>query len=135
MRPVTFLELDDALAFHAHLVRRYGGSQGIRDLRLLESALAMPRATFGGQRLHATLFEVAAAYLFYVTKNHAFVDGNKRTGIACALAFLLLNGQRIAASEDALYDLVVGVTEGRVTKAAAAVFFERCAEPLIRHRG
>ncbi|HET7710856.1 MAG TPA: type II toxin-antitoxin system death-on-curing family toxin [Thermoanaerobaculia bacterium] len=120
----TFLTLDEVLAIHESRIRKYGGSSGVRDLGLLESAIGTPEATFGGVFLHETLFAMAAAYLFHIAQNHPFVDGNKRTALACALAFLRLNGVRIVSPEDDLYDLVIGVAEGRVSKAAVAVFFE-----------
>jgi hypothetical protein len=82
--PTSFLTVDEVLAIHAHLIERYGGSPGIRDLGLLRSALAMPEASFGGETLHATLYEQAAAYCFHSVKNHPFVDGNKRVGLAVA---------------------------------------------------
>jgi death-on-curing protein len=119
-----FLELDDVLAIHEDRIRKYGGSSGLRDLGLLESAVAMPQATFGGAYLHGTLYEMAAAYLFHIAKNHPFLDGNKRTALACALSFLRLNALRVKAGEDELVDLVLGVVEGGISKAAIAVFFE-----------
>ena len=85
-------------------------------------------ATFGGEFLHQTLFEMGAAYLFNICRNHPFVDGNKRTALACSLTFLRLNGIRIKSGEDELYDLVIGVAEGRVSKAAVAVFLEEHAK-------
>ncbi len=117
-----FLTLDEALAIHAHQISRYGGTLGLRDRGLLVSALAMPEATFDGELLHPSLTEQAAAYLFHAVKNHPFLDGNKRAGLACSLAFLRLNGLRLAASEDELVDLVVGIAAGSVSKAEAAVF-------------
>ena len=113
------------LAIHEDRVRKYGGSSSIRDVGLLESAIGNVSATFEGVFLHETIFEMAAAYLYGICKNHPFIDGNKRTALACALAFLRLNGKSIRSSQDALYDLVIGVAEGRVSKAAAAVFFEK----------
>lgn len=129
VREPEFLTLDDVLAIHADQVERYGGSPGVRDVALLESALAAPRSTFGGGFLHGTVAEMAAAYLFHVVKNHPFVDGNKRAGLAAAIAFLGLNDLWLEASEDALVDLVVGVAEGRVDKAEVAVFVKRHAVP------
>lgn len=117
-----FLTLDEVLAIHAHQIRQYGGSPGLRDRALLESALAMPRATFGGEKLHPTVTEQAAAYLFHLTKNHPFVDGNKRVGLACCLVFLRLNGRRIRATDDELVQLVEDVAAGGATKAEVAVF-------------
>lgn len=118
----TFLTLDEVLAIHAHQVTRYGGSPGIRDRGLLESALSMPEATFGGEYLHGTLAEQGAAYLFHVAKNHPFVDGNKRVALASALVFLRLNGVRVRASDDELVALVLAVVGDTVSKASVAVF-------------
>jgi death-on-curing protein len=118
----TFLTLDEVLALHADQIRRYGGAAGIRDLGLLRSAIAMPEATYEGAFLHPSLFEMAAAYLFHVARNHPFADGNKRTALVCALVFLGLNGLRLDAEPGALYELVDGVAAGRVDKSQVAVF-------------
>ena len=123
-----FLTLDEALAIHARQIARYGGALGLRDRGLLESALAMPAATFGGEYLHPSLHEQGAAYLFHLVKNHPFVDGNKRVGLACGLVFLRLNGIRVRATDDDLVDLVMDVATSRRSKADVAVFFrERAA--------
>jgi death on curing protein len=119
-----FLGLDEVLELHELQLGLFGGSGGIRDLSLLQSALGNVEATFGGQFLHETFVEMAAAYLYGICKNHPFIDGNKRTAVATALIFLDMNGFEIDASEDDFYDLVIGVAEGRVSKAAIAVFFE-----------
>ena len=117
-----FLTLDEVLAIRAHQIRRCGGSPGLRDRVLLESALAMPRATFAGEKLHATVTEQAAASLFHLTKNHPFVDGNTGVGLACCLAFLRLNGRRVRATDDELARLVEDVAAGGATKSEVAVF-------------
>ena len=122
-----FLTLEEILAIHEDRVRKYGGSSGVRDLGLLQSAIGTVTATFGGEFLHHTIFEMAAAYLFHICRNHPFLDGNKRTALACAIAFLGLNNKKIRAEEDALYDLVIGVAEGRITKAEVAVFLQENA--------
>ena len=129
-----FFTLDEALAIHAHQITRYGEALGVRDRGLLESALAMPPASFAGEELHPSLPEQAAAYLFHLMKNHPFVDGNKRVGLACSLAFLRLNGVRVRATDDDLVDLVIGVAEGRRSKADVAVFFGKRAKPASRSR-
>lgn len=120
-----FLTLEEVLAIHADRIRKYGGSSGLRDLGLLQSALGNVEATFGGQFLNETLFEMAAAYLYSICRNHPFLDGNKRTALACALVFLRTNKRKIDSPQDDLYDLVIGIAEGRVSKAAVAVFFEQ----------
>jgi death-on-curing protein len=129
VREPAFLTLDEALALHADQIGRYGGSPGVRDLGLLESALGAPRATFGGNLLHATETEIAAAYLFHLVRNHPFVDGNKRTALAAAIAFLGLNDLWLEAEEDELVSLVVGVASGAIGKPEVAVFLRRHVVP------
>ena len=128
MTDPAFLTLDEVLGVHSDQIRRYGGSPGLRDLDLLRSALAMPETTFEGEFLHGSVFEMAAAYLFYVARNHPFVDGNKRTALMCALLSLGLNDRRLDAEPGALYELVDGVASGNVDKAEVAVFLRHnCA--------
>ncbi len=120
-----FLTLDEVLGIHADQIRMYGGASGLRDLELLQSAIAMPETTFDGEYLHPSLFEMAAAYLFHLARNHPFVDGNKRTALMCALVFLGLNGERQRADPDDLYFLVDGVSAGKADKAEVSVFLRR----------
>jgi death-on-curing protein len=108
------------LSLDADLIDRYGGTPGVRSIELLGSALTCPVATFGGEYLHGTPHEMAGAYLFHLVKNHPFIDGNKRIGLMVMLVFLGLNGLRLDAGEDVLTDLVVGVANGRVSKAEVA---------------
>jgi death-on-curing protein len=120
---VDFLQVDDVLLIHADQVERYGGSNGVRDVPLLESAVGTPQAGFGGEYLHKDLFEMAAAYLFHLVKNHPFVDGNKRTGLAAALTFLDMNGLKLDAPRGSLYDLTIAVATRQADKAQVAEFF------------
>jgi death-on-curing protein len=113
------------LALHADQIDRYGGRAGIRDLGLLSSALAAPQASYENTFLHQTLHEMASAYLFHLVQNHPFVDGNKRTGLIAAIAFLGLNDVALTADPEALYRLVIGVASGTVTKAEVAVFLQQ----------
>jgi death-on-curing protein len=122
MNPV-FLNLAEVLEIHQDQVVRYGGTAGIRDLELLKSALGLPAATFAGDFLHADIYEMAAAYLFHIVRNHPFIDGNKRTGIVTALVFLILNGYDFQAPENDLAKTVVAVAAGKMTKAQLALFF------------
>ena len=119
-----FLTLDEVLSLHAEQIRLFGGSSGIRDIGLLHSAMGSVEATFGGAFLHETIFAMAAAYLYGIRRNHPFIDGNKRTAVGAALTFLEMNGVEVDADEDAFYDLVIGVAEGRASKASVTVFFE-----------
>lgn len=129
MAKPIFLTLDEALLIHADQIRRYGGGHGLRDLGLLSSALAMPETWFGGVYLHASLSEMAAAYLFHIAQNHPFLDGNKRAALATALAFLWLNDQSLEADDDELTELVIGVAAGRIGKAEVAVFISTRLRP------
>ncbi len=77
---------------HAEAIARFGGSEGVREMALLESAVAAPQSTFGGNSPYKDLAEVAAAYLFYLCRNHPFNDGNKRAALGACIVFLRLNG-------------------------------------------
>ena len=121
----AFLTLDEVLEIHQDQIRRYGGSDGIRDQGLLESALAQPAATFGGNYLHADLAEMAAAYLFHIVQNHPFVDGNKRVGTVAAVVFLAMNDVELDADEEVFERMVLDVAAGRADKSRAAGFIRR----------
>lgn len=123
----AFLTLGEVMEIHRDQIRRYGGDVGVRDVGLLQSAVAMPAARFGGRFLHKDLYEMAAAYLFHIVQNHPFVDGNKRTGAVVALVFLSLNGVEVEADEDSLYGMVLSVARGKADKTAIARFFREHA--------
>jgi death-on-curing protein len=108
-------------AMHAEQLRLHGGASGVRDIGMLESALARPlnKAAYG----EVSLFELAAAYLFGIVKNHPFVDGNKRTALAAADVFLADNGWSLEADKDDLYQLVVLVAAGDIDEEGATAFF------------
>jgi death-on-curing protein len=120
-----FLDLEQVLRAHRSLIEHYGGAEGVRDMGLLHSAIAMPRASFGGQLLHTDVFEMAAAYLFHVVQNHPLIDGNKRTGAACAIIFLAVNDVQVENDEDGLVELTLAVAEGKMGKPEIADFFRR----------
>ena len=123
-----FLSVEEILELHERLVERFGGSHGLRDLGMLESAAAMPQAGFDDAYLHEDIFEMAAAYLFHIVMNHPFIDGNKRTGAHAAFLFLADNGYAVTLTQDEKYDLVIGVCEGTVTKKALASAFRENAQ-------
>lgn len=127
MCEIKFLNLGEVMEIHLDQVARYGGSAGLRDLNLLKSAVAMPQATFGGEYLHSDIFEMAAAYLFHVVKNHPFLDGNKRVGAVAAIIFLALDGYDFTAPEDELAEIVFGLARGELTKAHIAIFIRKWA--------
>ena len=118
-----FLDLEQIMRLHASMIERYGGTEGTRDLGLLQSAVAMPQMAYGGEYLHADIFEMAAAYLYHLVQNHPFLDGNKRTGAAAAIVFLAMNDIEIEADEDGLVDLTLSVASGKAGKPDIANFF------------
>jgi death on curing protein len=121
---IRFLTHDMVLDIHQRVLDEFGGSAGLRDQGLLESAVAVPAATFGGEFLHDGVPAMAAAYLFHICKNHPFVDGNKRAALASAVQFLYLNTRILKASADEVEKLTVGVADGTVSKYAATSFFK-----------
>ena len=122
---IFFLDIEDVLTIHADQILHYGGSAGIRDKGLLESAVAMPKASFGGQFAHQGIYEMAGAYLFHIVMNHPFVDGNKRTGMVCAIAFFKLNGIQIKPDNEAFVEFVLAVAQGQKTKPQIAEFLKQ----------
>lgn len=119
---MDFLQVADVLALHSAQVDLYGGEHGLRDMGLLESAIAQPQATFGSEYLHTDVYQMAAAYLFHIVRNHPFLDGNKRTGAVAALVFLDINGIEIDAPKGSIYDLTMAVATGQAGKAEVAEF-------------
>jgi death-on-curing protein len=125
-----FLDLDEVLLIHREQLLRFGGGDGLRDQGLLESAIAMPRATFGGAYVHESLFTMAAAYAFHIAENQPFLDGNKRTAILSAVVFLELNGFVVAEPPSCFYDAMIAVAERRLDKAGLAALLEQLARPV-----
>lgn len=124
---VQFLTVADVIELHGLQLHRFGGADGLRDRGLLESAVAQPEAAFGGALLNPGLFDMAAAYLYHIVRNHAFVDGNKRTGLLAALVFLDINGVALARGTEALYTLTMAVAEGKLDKIGVAEELQRLA--------
>ncbi|MCP5505444.1 MAG: type II toxin-antitoxin system death-on-curing family toxin [Chlamydiales bacterium] len=115
-----FLPLTTVLKIHEDLIDVYGGSHGIRDEKLLVSALAQVQSTFGGEYLHRSIYEMGAAYLFHIIQNHPFIDGNKRTGISVAAIFLSLHGIELNCKVSDLDKYVERIGSGKETKGAVA---------------
>ena len=120
MKKITFLTLAEVIEIHSNQIKLYGGKEGIRDISLLSSAVAMPYATFSGEYLHRDIYEMAAAYAFHICQNHAFIDGNKRTALASSLVFLELNGISIADPEERLYEALMNIASGELSKESFA---------------
>ena len=131
-----FLGLDEVIEIHNDQIKRYGGRAGIRELDLLKSAIATPAVSFGGDYLHTDIYEMAAAYLFHIVRNHPFIDGNKRTGAVASIVFLMMNGIELIADEETFAELVLSVAEGKIDKARITQFFRDNAatsQPFSSH--
>lgn len=121
--PIRFLSTNDVLVIHEDTIQREGGLAGIRDLGLLESAIAMPLQQVVGEYLHPGLAAMAAAYLFHITRNHPFHDGNKRTAAMAALVFLDANGIEKLPAPKELERVTLHVAAGQLDKAKLMGWF------------
>lgn len=113
---MNFLTLEQVLEIHAEVIRLHGGGDGIHDLKLVESALAQPQMTWGGQYLNPMLPDMAAAIGFSLVNNHGFKDGNKRVGFTATDVFLRLNGHKIAAPLDDSERVFLAVASHTMTR-------------------
>jgi death on curing protein len=120
-----YLDVDLVERIHGEALRLYGGAGGLRDRALLESAVAAPQATSGGQSVFEDAIEIAAAYLFYLCRNHPFIDGNKRTALGACLIFLQLNEIEPPPDSDAWYELTMGVASGDLDRDGATAGLRR----------
>ena len=122
---MTYLTLEDLLEIHRRVIESTGGSDGIRSIPLLDSAVARPQATFGGIDLYLALPEKAAALFHSIISNHPFVDGNKRTGFTAMDVFLRLNDHHIVAGEDEKYDFVISVASEAIALSKITSWIEQ----------
>ena len=106
---------------HAEAIEAFGGSTGVGEPSLLESAVAAPQATIGGKSPYADLAEMAAAYLFYLCRNHPFIDGNKRAALGACLVFLRLNGLEPKADGPEWEELTLAVAASEIDREEATV--------------
>ena len=106
---------------HTEVIARFGGSSGVRDIALLESAVAAPQASFGGKSPYRDLAEIAAAYLYYLCRNHPFIDGNKRAALGACIVFLRLNGFEPRPDGPEWEDFVLGIAAANLERAQATI--------------
>ncbi|GGO00936.1 type II toxin-antitoxin system death-on-curing family toxin [Saccharibacillus kuerlensis] len=124
MKTIT---IDQLLIYHQKIMKVTGGADGVRDQGLLESALGKAEQTFDGKELYPGLTRKVSVVAFSLIKNHGFVDGNKRIGVAVMLLLLRLNGYSIRYSQDELVQLGLGTAEGKLNE-------KDIEEWIIRHR-
>lgn len=126
---IVTLSARQVLALHTELAKASGGGRGLRDRAALESAVARPGMTFGGEDLYPDLAAKAAALMHSLVVNHPFVDGNKRAGAAAAELVIEVNGYRLLASDADLEFISMAVARGEVTAEALAIWIRQRLEP------
>lgn len=125
MENTKFISKKSILLIHKKMIDTFGGSHGIRDEGLLDSAINMPQSGFGNEYFHKTIFDKASAYLYHLTKNHSFIDGNKRIGFACTETFLRINGYKFKKdSKNEIYNFIIKIASTEIKKEEIANFIE-----------
>ncbi len=120
-----FLEVEDIIIVHRNQIELYGGSSGVRDIGLLDSAVNAVQASFDGEYMHKTPYERASAYIYYIAQNHPFTDGNKRTALAAGLVYLDMNGIEIDDPDEELYEMMIEVSTGNFSKERVSEILKR----------
>jgi death on curing protein len=124
------LNIGTVREIHAEAIKQFGGLNGVRDENLLASAVLTPQSSFGGKSPYADIVEVAGAYLFYICKNHPFLDGNKRTAMMAAIVFLRLNGIDLLPDSGKWEKLMLDVAANKLDRAVTT----QCLRKLLRRQ-
>jgi death-on-curing protein len=122
---IVYLSVEQVLHLHQIQIERFGGSGGLRDRAGLESAMARPAATFGGDDLYPDLASKAGALMHSLVMNHPFVDGNKRVGAMAAELFLEINDRRLLANDDDIERMTFALARGEVDAERLAIWFRQ----------
>ena len=122
---IKFLKKEIILTFHQDQLSRYGGKTGVRDEKLLDSAIAQPEMSFKGEYVHEDLFHMAAAYGYHLCQNHPFYDGNKRTALIAMYIFLYANGYQLIADKKGLFAIMMNLAKGSVSKGELREFLKK----------
>lgn len=126
---MRYLDVESVVRIYLRVMQSTGGSAGIRDRALLESAVAQPRMSFGGADLYPTLEEKAAALAFALGKNHPFVDGNKRIALAASDALLRINGFKLSGTDDELEAVFLQLAAGKLDREGLTAWFQAHVVP------
>lgn len=121
----AYLTLDHVIALHDTLIEEFGGSFGLRDKGLLESAITQPMQSFGGEELFPTVFDKAAAYAFFISENQPFLDGNKRTAATVAAVFLDLNAFEVNCPVGGIFDVMMKLANKEISRDDLVMWFRK----------
>jgi death-on-curing protein len=124
------ISIEQIIEIHNRLLNQSGGSEGVRDMNLLDSAIMSPFQTFGGAELYPSLHSQAAQMGYQLINNHPFLDGNKRTGIHIMFLFLLINGEEIIAGDTEIIQLGLSIAEGKFQPAAIIDWLDNYAKKI-----
>lgn len=130
MRQTKYLPLDEVIAIHDSMIELYGGSFGIRDIGLLQSAISRPQASFGGIDLYSTIFDKAGALFHSLIFNHAFVDGNKRTTMTTTARFLAVNGYALEVEQREFVDFPLRVENKHLSLREITVWLKKYTKKI-----
>ena len=132
MAEIVWIDKKETVTIHAQQLANHGGSNGIRDEGMLESALARPINLLACSEEAPSLARLAAAYGFGIAKNHTFVDGNKRTALVVTFTFLLVNGLRVTAPKEERYFMFYDLAAGKLSEESLAQWLEANSEPISK---
>ena len=132
MAAIVWIDKHETVTIHAQQLANHGGSNGIRDEGMLESALARPINLLASSEEAPSLARLAAAYGFGIAKNHPFVDGNKRTALVVTFTFLLVNGLRVTAPKEERYFMFYDLAAGKLSEESLAQWLEANSEPISK---
>jgi death-on-curing protein len=129
-----YITLEQVLVIHEDQVEKYGGSQGVRSLALLESAVFRPQTSFGGRDLYETIFDKASSLVHSLILNHPFVDGNKRTAVVSTLTFLEFNGYLLEVSRPKLTNFALDIESKKLDIEKIAVWLQKFSKKIMNGR-
>lgn len=132
MTQIVYLTLEEVLLLHEISIKEFGGSRGVRDMGLFESAVMQPQQSFGGNDLYPSLWDKASILAYALCKNHPFVDGNKRTAALAMLTFTDINGYEISVPKGNVHDTILNIADGSVSREDLARWIETNIQPIAK---